>query len=622
MEFRIKTGKHKTLVVSMGILLMTSLSLAATEINNIGFKVEGDQSVIEIVGSGPIVYQKTENAEGRQIVFDIEDATLAKSASRKLDTSSFNSVVSLISPYQVSDGGGTARVVVQLKSMSSPEVSQEGNKLVVRISNGGAAMEESASMEVASKTMPEVGTEVDVPGSGPAVSMQKRATKDVETAAVLPPKDNIDLFLQNQKSKNFRGKPVSLQVREADVRDILRLIADASGFNIVLGVGITGKLTLSLVDVPWDQALDVVLQTLKLGAERNNNVLRILTLQNLTAQKQEELAAKQALEASAPKITRLFPISYAKPEELSTILTTFGKSSTGAVTATVQVDKRTNSIVVQDIADNIDRMAKLVELLDTQTPQVMIEAKVVEATESFSKNMNGQFGLGSQTASIGGYAASFNGMNPVDSLVGTTTGVGTIADSGGGGNFGFSPVFSFLPGSAQVNAFISLSELQNDVKVVSSPKTVVLNKEQATITQTTPVLFQTTVATDSGVTTTFEQADAILKLDVTPTVTNDEGVLLELSISRDVPQNLGQGQQAIAKRDMKTKVLVQSGSTLVIGGIYTMDSTSTESGFPWLKDIPILGALFKSETATTARSELFIFVSPKVINAKKAGLAG
>jgi len=440
----------------------------------------------------------------------------------------------------------------------------------------------------------------------------------------------MDQFIQARETKHFTGKPINIQLRAADLDDVFRLIGEASGFNIVLGEKVKGKITLSLVDVPWDQALDVILHTNRLGAERNNNLLRIVTLEELTAEKGEELKAKQASEANAMRVTRIFPISYANLPDLERILQKFASSqgaaagSAAASQNVVQSDPRTNSIIVRDIPENIDRMRKLIGVLDTQTPEVQIEAKVVEVNDSYQKNLNGALGLAAGDASF-----SFNGSNPGTDLVsggaftgGATsipnTGTNNPVGLGAGVNFGFLNSF----GIQRINALFAIGESEGQVKTISSPRTVVLNKEQTTIISGTPVLVTTTSQTPTGPVLNSVIQQANLSLGVKPTITNDGSVLMDLNISRDVAAPVGGNQQAVANRNLQTKVLVESGSTLVMGGIYVSSDNESSSGFPFLRKLPIIGALFGSSSSTTSRQELMFFVTPRILNTKEAGIGG
>jgi type IV pilus assembly protein PilQ len=269
-------------------------------------------------------------------------------------------------------------------------------------------------------------------------------------------------------------------------------------------------------------------------------------------------------------------------------------------------------------------MAKIVELLDTQTPQVMIEAKIIQATETFSRTLSGSMGLGSSNNPQ--YMASFSGGNPVDALLGGVFADGSAAatSAASGATFGFSPSFGLFGGTTRLNALLRIGEEESKLKVITAPKAVVLNKEKATITQTLPVAVPT-IGTDANgrPVSLTEIKDAKIELNVEASVTNDEAVLMNFDILRDTAESAaavsGTSAVGIGKRNVKSKVLVENGSTLVIGGVYIADTTETESGLPGLRKVPIIGWLFGSESKRTQRSELFIFVTPKILNRSCAG---
>ena len=600
----------------------------ASVITAIDFKGTTDPNELTIQSNGQISFTKQENEKDNQVILELKPATISVSNSRKIDTSSFNSKVTLISPYQVEGQADTVRVVIQMRSWASIELTQDGNVIKASIPNEGGG------------TPSATRTENESPAAAPEAGSSAASSFDPPATGA---KSNLDSFIQAKETQKFTGKPVTLQVKDADVSDVLRLIGETSGFNMIVGDDVKGKISLSLVDVPWDQALDVVLHTLHLGAERNNNILRVVTLKSFLDEKQEQLKAEKLAKASAPRITQVFPISYAKLEDLQSILLRFAtQPASGASTPTptpssgassdpnaaiVMSDNRTNSLVVRDVSSNIDKMKKLIEILDTQTPQVMIEAKIVEATEGFSTALSGSLGVGGQGSTS--FLASFSGGNPLDALIGTPgvfatgTDVAKTTSTPAIGSIGLSPSVSFLPGVKQLNAMLNWGESDNQVKIVSSPKTVVLNKESATIVQGTPVLVPgTTTVNGVGTVPVATVLQANISLTVKPTVTNDAGVLLDLNVSKDVPFPLAGGQQGIGNRNLKTVVLVESGTTLVIGGIYTMQVSRASSGFPFLRKLPLIGALFGNESQGTDRSELFIFITPKILNVKEAGLSG
>lgn len=605
------------------LMLLPGRVFAASQLTAIDFYGIQDPNRIEIRSNGPVTFDKQDHLKDRQVVIELKNATLPSSLSRKIDTSSFDSQVLLISPYQVEGEADTVRVVIQLRSAAQVTVVQEGNVVRGSISTKAGA----ASTEI---------DELSSNNSAQSDSLGKVKTVDadqVEEDDDSEGAQRLKTFVNNRKAKNFKGKPITLQVRDVEAADVFRLIGDASGFNIILTDDVKGKLTLSLMDVPWDEALDVVLKILGLTAERNKNILRIVSVKNYTQEKIDEFRATQAASAAQPRVTRIFPISYATLDDLAQII---GKmqssltnglnsadpvSSSSASSSNIISDKRTNSLIIRDTPENMERIKKLIEVLDTQTPQVLIEGKVVEVSESFSKQLAGNLGIGPSANTF----FSFAGGNPLDPLVGGTgspfangSAIATqSASSGGGGTVGL----GFLPGMSRLNAVLNFGESENKLKLIATPRVVVLNKESATITQGTPTILQTTTYQNGLPIITQNTQTANLTLNATPTVTNDGNIRLQLSLQRDMVANLSSGS-AVAPRNLTTNVVVESGTTLVLGGIYTISDDKTESGFPLFRKIPILGTLFGRESSSSTRNELIFFITPQILNPKKAGFVG
>ncbi len=611
-----------TLVV---VLCWTGVTWASSVITSIDFNGMVDPPEIKVQGDSPFESEVIKGSTDKEFGILLKGARLSEGASAALDTSSLGTLVSLIRPAasapvtsapvtSAKDAAGPI-VLVQLNEAGVPNFMQKGNTLLVRVSK-------------ASKSSPIQANSTSEPVSDSLVSVPAKS-------------DRLAELMTSQAENKFSGKLITLKLRDANVADVFQLIGEASGFNVVLGKDISGKISLSLEDVPWDQALDVVLHTMELGAERSNNVLRITTLANLTARKQQELAANQVVKQATPKITRIFPISYANLKDLVASLQKFsssagsggsmGSGSFGGGTVqgagamaqggddpvVIQPDERTNSIIIHDIPKNLDQMKKLIDVLDTQTPQVMIEAKVIEASENFGKSLSGSLGIG-DTAT--GALGSFAGGNPTDQLIGTpgvfASGSAISTLSGTNGTLAFSPNLSFLSSTLRLNAILGIGESENQVKVMASPKTVVLNRQKSSIISTTPVAIPTLAMTPGvGSTPSITISDANLGLTVTPTVTNDSSVLMDLDVSKDVPMTVT-GGQGIGKRNIKTQVIVESGTTLVIGGIYTQTSDHGASGFPILRNIPVIGWLFGNELNKEERDEILIFVTPRILNAK------
>ncbi len=595
-----------------GVFLLALAGAEAAKVSSVEYKSTDTGGEVVIRSDGELEYSSESNEQDRQIVLNLKDAELTAKARRKIDASGFNGPILQVSPYAVEGADKEARVVIQLRQNLSPEIVQEGNTIRVAVASGRADSADAAS--VGAPDLPPVETSPSTEGTASA-GPESRSLGE----------QNLDTFMSNFQSKRFTGKPVTIQVREAELSDVLRLIAEASGFNILVGDGVGGKITLSLVDVPWDQALEVILSSKRLGAERRNNILRIATLTNLAAEKEEELRAKQATEKAAPRITRVFPIGFADAPSLQSLLQNFSNSLVGVGSATggnqagaaaIQIDQRTNSLIVQDTAVGIDRIAKLITLLDTETPQVMIEAKIIEASEQFTKDLSGSLGFSRLNGQQRGIFGSFAGAQTTTGLTGAPSTGETPASQ-----IGYSPSIAFLPNLNRLNALVRINETNSDTRVIASPKTVVLNKKTASILQSSPVAIPVTTVSAGNPVNSIQVLQANLSLNVTPTVTNTGSVLLTLDISRDTVETSG-GQALVAPRNLKTEVLVDSGSTLVIGGVYTSSKNKSDFGFPFLKDIPFLGVLFGGKTTNEKKSELLIFVTPRIVNERSSSIAG
>ena len=623
---------NKRLTQFLSILLISSLylpsSFSAAKITSIDFIGTAEPHQLMIKADQPLTIQKQENPDTKQITLVIENAAFAnKNVSRSMDTSSFNSNISMISPY-TEDGKDSVRIVLQLKEMTSVDVNQNGGATMVSFNPPGGTGSVAAAPE-SSGEMPTLPPPPGEPKEAPKAKASASENIGLNAPELGDPRlknPQLDQFMESQKTRHYIGRPITLQVKDADITDLFRMISESSGFNIVIGDGVRGTLSLNLVDVPWDLALDVVLSTYRLGAERQDNVLKVLPLDVLTRNKNDALQAKLAAENSAPRITRVFPISYATTIDIQRLLRSVGSAGSPNPVGfnstlnkgIVEIDNRTNSIVVQDIPDNIERMKKLIEILDVQTPQVMIEGKVVEASETFTKTLQGAISSGfgiSADSTDQGFVSVASG-NPTAGLASSLGGASGLTTANNGA-FGISTRLSFIPNFDRLTATLAIGESTSEAKVVSSPKTVVLSREKASILETTPVIIPFTTTTAFGTSTSQRTDDAKLGMDVTPTVVNDGNVLLEITLSRDIPAAAG-----ISKRNMTSKVIVESGTTLVIGGIYTFTKTKSEGGFPILKDIPILGALFGNKTTIGEKQELFFFITPRILNEKEAGFTG
>lgn len=574
------------LLSALLFLLAGSRAALCSQINTIDFKTLDTETLVEISGDGLSGYAKEEKKSPPQLVLTFENATLAEQAKQKFDLSTLGKGILQVSSYAVS--GGKVRVVLDFSKMPNYTVEDADQKITLHV----------------------------------LASSKNAVSRTASAASKISDNDTLTTIMSSEKNQKFTGSPITLKLKDADVHDVLRMISETSGFNIVINPLVTGKITVSLEQVPWDQALDVVLTTLKLSAERNESVLRIMPRDVLTKEKQDELDSKKLISAAAPRVTRIFPVSYADLPTLATLLTTFTNSQNTApgasgIAATILVDANTQSLIVRDTAESVERMRKMIQLLDVQTPQVLIEAKVVEASEDFSKTLEGQVGIGG-AGNGNSYGIGLNGSAPSTAGTAGGGGGGAAAGSGSASNkFNLS-----LGGTIGITASLTYAEKLSKAKVVSSPKTVVLSGKSSVINQTTAFGYTVQNPGAAGIapTTSVVSAQANTKLDVTPRVTNDGSVFMKLNLSRDV-LNLSNTAAPVAEpRTMSTEVIVESGNTLVIGGVLNIDENSSETGVPILRKIPILGWLFGSETNVRSKRELMFFITPRILNQRKTAL--
>jgi type IV pilus assembly protein PilQ len=407
---------------------------------------------------------------------------------------------------------------------------------------------------------------------------------------------------------------VSLDFKDADIKNILRLIAEVSNFNIIAGDDVTGKITMRLVDVPWDQALDVILRARSLGMSKVGNVIRIAPIDSLKKEIQAELESKRAKERLEDLVTDLIPINYAAAKEIvpqvKGILSDRGD---------VKVDERTNILIVKDIARNIDAAKNLVKSLDTKTPLIMIEARIVEANLSFQKDLGISWGFLTQTGTDkektfsagGGTAGSSTLREPAGTAEVSTRKLVDLPVAGSILEF----LFTSGHGLKSLDIALSASESNGDAKLISSPKIATLDNKEASIEQGLRIPYRK-LTTEGTITTDF--IDANLKLTVTPHVTNDGNIKMSIKAKKDAPDTSIEvdGVPSIDKKEAITEVMIKDGGVIVIAGVYTTERSETTGGVPLFNKIPLLGWLFKKETKKDNRKDLLIFISPKVFKDK------
>ncbi len=566
----------------------------AAEMKSINFTQKGEVSELEFLfDNDRIEAHKFHVQEDKQIIVDLKDVTATERVIRAFDTSEFSGAVVFVSAYKKPKTKNDIRIALQLRDNVRSVLKRKTNRIVLEIENrygvfSQSKMDEESSISDKVAELKEEGGRVNIPKS-----------ESIE--------DILENLVQSGRKK-YIGKKITLNFRKVHPIDVLKIIAESSGFNILISdeVKKLPDLSLNLVDVPWDQALDTILGLGKLVARKNGMILSIASYDAVVAEAASEAKAKKLSREEEPLVTKIFSISYASLGDLTKIINDYLTKDRGKV----QTDERTNSLVVKDTSEVIDRVKKIIEVLDTQTPQVLIESKIVEVSETHAKEIGLENGVGF-------------GYDPIGAKA-TNEGPGFTFSSTGNAPGLFGVQVGRLSRLIDLNFRLRLMESEAKAKIISSPKVVAMNKQAAKISSTETTHYKEIVVTPTGGTNeNFKPQPAQLNLNVTPTVTNEGSIDMKISMTKE---SLGTKAGTNAPRDsssrsIDTRVLVDNGSTVVLGGVYTYETSESHSGIPYLKDIPLLGWLFRTyHNPTNSKKELIIFITPRIINQEEAGL--
>lgn len=542
---------------------------------------------------------------------------------------------------------GAGRVVVGLPGASTDvDLRVEGRKIVLDIFGAGLPADLRKRLDVTDFGTP-VGTivanqsgnltrlEIEANGDWVHSAYQSDGQYVVEVRAIAPDPTKLTQGI------GFTGEKLSLNFQNIEIRSLLQVIADFTKFNIVTSDTVQGSLTLRLEDVPWDQALQIILDSKGLGFEKNGNVLWVAPKDEIDARKQKDYEVAQALEKLEPLRTQSFQLNYARSENLANQLTGGASSGSGSGSGgsgsnrflsdrgSAIAERRTNQLFVTDTPSKLEEVTRLIASWDVPVRQVLIEARIVEATDSFGRSLGVRLGGSDLRANRGGDGGyNIGGDNRI--VFGSSYS-NAVASSGAGGTTDASTQFVNLPASlsagdaatfalsifnSSANRFLNLElsalESTGDGRVVSSPRVVTADQVQAVIEQGTEYPYAVTAPNGA---TTVEFKKAVMKLEVTPQITPEGNVILDLVVNKDSP-NLGQtlaGAVAVDTKRVTTQVLVENGGTVVIGGIFELQESNNVTKVPFLGDLPIAGNLFRSKTRETSKSELLVFITPKII---------
>ncbi len=571
-------------------------------VSAVDFKAEDGRSVLTLTLSDLATLIEPV-AEGDMIRFGIKNAAISRALRRAVDPSSFPSAIRLVTPYTVfANGIQDVRFAVELKGPVPYQLLKEGN--IVRF-----IVEDGPFAEIAPAVL--TTQRVPVAGLAPVSSAkfdQEFVAEDMvaETAgssSFAPTVGTISSETLNQKP-GYAGQKISLIFDDANIRNILQLIAEVSDLNIIASDDVKGTITLRLVDVPWDQALELIMEIKELGMLREGNIVRIMPKDRIRKMQQEQFTASRTLEKMEDMVTEVVTVNYT---DVSSVASKSGKRLTER--GSIIEDVRDKKLIITDVPSAVANIKQLVALLDTPERQVLIEARIVEASSTFSRDLGVNWGI------------------TYDNKPSGTSGVS--ADTGMGGSFALNPA-SLAAGSAGfasdftfgrvgldkliLDLRIAALEQSGHGRIVSTPRVTTLNGEEAEISQGVEIPYTTT--SDEGTKTEFKKAE--LSLNVTPEINPDGSIFLEIDAKNDsrgatVPTGLGSAP-AIDTKQAKTKVLVQDGETTVIGGIFIEDKQVSDAGVPWLQHIPVLGYLFKSHSVSNERRELLIFITPRILD--------
>ena len=549
-------------------------------------------------------------------------------------------------------GTGEGQVILNLQGANTPvDVKQQGSKVVVRFLGNKIPAHLIRRLNVNDFATPVSTVDAYNDGSNGVITIQASGSyeymafqaEDKLTISLKRPEEKKGV-VSSQKTTNYVGNKISLDFQDIEVRRVLQLLADFTGINMVAADTVQGNITLRLKDVPWDQALDIILKTKSLDKRRNGSVIWIAPVSELIKAEEDEAKAIAQSVKLAPLQTEYIQLNYAKVADIEKLITQ-GKNSSNSGTntnagggndplgdsvgsllsprGTVSVDPRTNTLIVNDTAQKIDQIRKMIDLLDVSVKQVMIEARIVRATTDFSKDMGVKWGvattdrIGNNDIIVGGSDTTLwniktpddDGKVTIERPQNLNVDLG-VANAAGKIAFGLINMSDFM-------LDLELSALQADGfgEVISTPKVLTADKQQAKVASGSQIPYQSAEGGGQNAVSTTEFIDATLSLDVTPSITPDVKVQMKLNITSDTPgAPTPTGQLTINKNAIETNVLVDNGETVVLGGIFEQETRSVQTKVPFLGDLPAIGRLFRRDSKSDTKRELLIFVTPRIVN--------
>jgi type IV pilus assembly protein PilQ len=553
-------------------------------INRIDFSSEtAGQSTIIIGTTTPVKYD-LKKINDKKLLLNLYPSKLPDHRKRPLVTTRFQSAVDRITPFQTSAMENTSGFAIELRDSVPYFIEQTDNLILVHFE--------------ASSVPPRPLDTAQLP---PWKNVMSETVDKTDMPARKSPKPGIF----NSRPKKYTGEKIAINFFETDIKNVFRILMDVSGKNFAIDKDVSGQVTLAFdTPVPWDQILDVILKMNRLGMVLEGDIVRIATLTTLKVEeteRQAKIAAAQKLEAQKkalePLLTEYIPVNYAnaKSDVLPQILLTEGRGS-------ISVDERNNQIIITDVAEKIQKAKQIVKQIDKVTPQVIIEARIVEASDNFTREFGTSWGIsGEKTSSSSALGYDMSATNP------PTSSKGEIGIQ-----------FSRLVGDQfrVLDARLMASESEGEVKIISAPKILTLDNKPAKIKQGLAYPYN---KLDPDGNTVTEWKDIALELEVTPHVTPDNRITMKITIKNNEIGEIINNQTSFTTKEAYTELLVDDGDTVIIGGIRKTRKASGESGVPFLNKVPVLGWLFKTEKKEGKKEELLIFIAPRIVQLEQMG---
>jgi type IV pilus assembly protein PilQ len=628
-------------------LKQSTIAVATKEANSVDVSSDAQRSrlTVNLADAGAF----TTRMEGNTFILKINTVENNNFSTQQAVAQNPTQGISNIGFQRGSQGEG--QVVIDLLGSNTPvDVQQQGSKVVIRTLGNKVPTHLARRLNVNDFATPVSVVDAKNDGGNGVITIQTEGsyeymayqTDNKLTISLKRPEDKNPF--KPKAANSYTGKKISLDFQDIEVRRVLQLLADFTEINMVTADTVQGNITLRLKDVPWDQALDIILKTKNLDKRRNGNVIWIAPVTELIKSEEEEAKAIAQSVKLAPLQTEYIQLSYAKAVDIEKLITQGKNSSNGSNRSsgsgadslgdsvgsllsprgTISTDPRTNTIIVNDTSVKIDQIRKMIDLLDVSVKQVMVEARIVRASTEFSKQMGVKWGILSQGINqnsdllVGGSDTTLwdlktpddDGKYTIQRPDNLNVDLGVTAPGASKIAFGLISLSDFM-------LDLELSALQADGygEVISTPKVLTADKQAAKVASGTQIPYQSAEGGGANAVSTTEFIDATLSLDVTPSITPDGKIQMMLQIKNDSVGNpTPTGQLTINKNEINTNVLVDNGETVVLGGIFEQTTANQQTKVPFLGDLPYIGRLFRKDVKSDNKSELLIFVTPRIVN--------